>query len=295
MQHHDSSPPMTPSPLVPSSTTKIDGHRIEYRRSGSGGRTALILHGGHMSAGCGFGEEMYHDAGYAVLVVSRPGYGRTDVAAGPSAPEFAIRLVALCAQLGVSEVTAVGISLGARSALTLAAYAPGLVRDAIVMCPASFAPWPPTRARRVARVVFNPLTEKATWGSLHALLRRDPERFLPRLVGDLSVLPGAEVVARLGQDRDAMVTFLLSCRSGAGFAVDLRAPTDVTAQVRQPTLVLASRHDGSVDGSHPRRLADTLPDARLVEVDTPSHILWLGQGSEQTVAAVQEFLGRPRR
>ena len=90
-----------------------------------------------------------------------------------------------------------------------------------------------------------------------------------------------------------MVQFLLSCRSGRGFCVDLRPPTDVSAQVRQPTLVLASPNDGSVDlVRHPQHLADTLADARLVEVPTPCHLLWLGEGSDRTAAALGEFLGR---
>ncbi len=82
----------------------------------------------------------------------------------------------------------------------------------------------------------------------------------------------------------------MTCRSGQGFWVDLRPPTDVTADVRQPTLVLASRNDGAVALEHPEHLVATLPDARLVEVGTPSHLLWLGEGAEQTRAAVIDFL-----
>lgn len=271
---------------------EIDGHRVEYRRFGNGPHTALILHGGHMSAHCGFGEQMYLDAGCSVLVVSRPGYGRTEASAGPSAPEFAVRLVALCRMLGIDQVTAVGISLGARTALTLAAYAPGLVRDVVAMCPASFRPWPDPRTRRFARVAFAPAVERVNWGTVHTLLRRDPERYLPRMVSDLSLLPPDEVVARLGSDRDTMVQFLLSCRSGRGFAIDLRPPTDVSAQVTQPTLVLASPNDGSVDPTHPQHLVDVLPNARLVEVPTPCHVLWLGEGSEETASALGDFLSR---
>jgi pimeloyl-ACP methyl ester carboxylesterase len=61
----------------------IDSHAIEYRLERRGDATALILHGGHMSARCRFGEETFLEAGYTVLVTSRPGYGRTAVGAGP--------------------------------------------------------------------------------------------------------------------------------------------------------------------------------------------------------------------
>ncbi len=251
----------------------------------------MILHGGHMSAGCRFGEEAYRQAGYSVLVVSRPGYGRTDAAAGPSAPEFVIRLRKLCATLEISDVTAVGISLGARSAMTFAAYAPELVRKVILLCPTSFRRWPDRPTRRTARLAFNPVIERATWRTVHALLRRDPARYLPRLIADLSILPGQEVVARLGGDRQLAIDFLLSCRSGEGFMIDLRPPTDVTAQVAQPVLILATRSDGSVGWEHPAHLAATLAHADLIEVGTPSHLLWLGEGSDQTTRAISGFLG----
>ncbi len=268
----------------------IDGRRIEYRRVGREARTVVLLHGGHMSAACRFAEESYRGAGWAVLVVSRPGYGRTQPEAGPSVPEFVVRLDALCAQLGIEQAAAVGVSLGARSALTWAAYAPDRVSKVVAMCPTSFAPWPDRAGRRVGRTVFNPVVERVTWGAVHAYLRRDPEAALPRVVADLTTLPGAEAVRRLGDDRRSMLDFLLSCRSGRGFTLDLRPPTDVTARVAQPTLILATRTDGSVAWDHPSRLAEALPDARLVEVPSPTHLLWLGDGADATAAAIATFL-----
>jgi hypothetical protein len=34
----------------------------------------------------------------------------------------------------------------------------------------------------------------------------------------------------------------------------------------------------------------TLPDATLVEVDTPTHQLWLGDGSDRTAAEITSFI-----
>ena len=272
----------------------VGGHRIEYRltEAASCQRVALVLHGGHMSASCRFGEEVYLAAGCAVLVVSRPGYGRTDVGAGPSVPEFVVRLATLIRRLDLQGPTvAVGISIGARTALTLAAFAPDLVDRVILVSPVGLAPWPSPRLRRTARVVFRPSTQHITWAVVHAMLRRDPVRALPRLITSLSTLPGEEAVRRLGSDVDAAIEFLLTCRSSAGFLPDLRSPTDVTADVRQPVLILATRLDAAVAyEDHPARLADSLPAARLEDTGSPSHLIWLGDRAAASARLVRDFL-----
>ena len=281
---------LTMSDVPATSVITIDGYPIEYRFENRGAATVLILHGGHMSARCRFGEEIFLNLGYSVLVTSRPGYGRTAVAAGPSVPEFAIRLAGLCRQLGVGEVTVVGISLGARSAMTLAAFYPELVHRVILMCPTSFRTWPGARGRRIAYAVFPPGVERATWGTLHRRLRKAPEKYLAGILENLTTLDGEEAVRRLGGDVSKITEFLLCCQSGRGFLVDLRAPTDVSGDVAQPTLILATHNDGAVSFDHAETLAATLPHATLVEVDTPTHLLWLGEGSDRTAAAILSFI-----
>ena len=78
--------------------------------------------------------------------------------------------------LGLADLTVVGISLGARSALTLAAFYPELVQRVILLCPTSFRPWPDPRGRLLAYAAFTLGVERVTWGMLHYLLRRDPEQ-----------------------------------------------------------------------------------------------------------------------
>ena len=129
-----------------------------------------------------------------------------------------------------------------------------------------------------------------TWGTLHYLLRRDPEKHLARILENLTTLDGEVAVRQLGADVGKVIEFLLCCRSGRGFLIDLRAPTDVTSDVAQPTLILATRNDGAVSFDHAQYLAATLPDSSLVEIDTPTHLLWLGEGSAGTTAAIRSFI-----
>jgi pimeloyl-ACP methyl ester carboxylesterase len=183
----------------------------------------------------------------------------------------------------------VGISIGARTALTLAAFFPELVPRVILMCPTSFRLWPDRRGRRIAYAVFPPGIERATWDTLHWLLRKDPEKYLPRVVQHLTTLDGETAVRRLGLDTAKITEFLLHCQSGRGFLVDLRPATDTTDRVTQPTLVLATRNDGAVSFDHADYLAATVRQARLVEVDTPIHLPWLGEGSDRTAAEIGHF------
>jgi pimeloyl-ACP methyl ester carboxylesterase len=64
----------------------------------------------------------------------------------------------------------------------------------------------------------------------------------------------------------------------------------VTSVVEQPTLILATRNDGAVSFHHALYLAATLPNSSLVEIDVPTHLLWLGEGSDRTASAIESFL-----
>jgi pimeloyl-ACP methyl ester carboxylesterase len=50
----------------------------------------------------------------------------------------------------------------------------------------------------------------------------------------------------------------------------------VTADVCQPTLVVATRNDGGVPFAHAQSLAAAIRRAELVESRADSHFIWLG-------------------
>jgi pimeloyl-ACP methyl ester carboxylesterase len=180
----------------------------------------------------------------------------------------------------------------AGSAKTLAVFYPRLVARVILMCPTSFRPWPYRRDRLISYAAFSPGVERVTWGMLHQLLRAGSRKYLPGIVANLTTLNGETAVVRLGDDVAEITDFLQCCQSGRGFLIDLRAPTDVSGDVVQPALILASRNDGAVGFDHAENLAANVPNGTLVEVDTPTHLLWLGDGSDGTGAAITSFLAR---
>src|SRR5436189_1615734 len=81
-------------------------------------------------------------------------------------------------------------------------------------------------------------------------------------------------------------------RSGRGFLNDLRGAADVTAQVTQPVLIVASRQDGGVPFGHAEALAASLPQAELVESGASSHFIWFGDDYPAIAETIRQFLTR---
>ncbi|MEV0308373.1 alpha/beta hydrolase [Nonomuraea fuscirosea] len=265
---------------------------VEYRLEGDGPRTVVLFHGGHMRAGLALGEEVYADAGCSVLAPSRPGYGRTPLATGTTAAGFADATAQLCEVLGIDRLAAVvGISAGGRTALSLAARHPHLVERVILQSSVGFLPWPDRLTRLGGRAVFDGRVEAGTWAILRLLLRVAPSLGLRLLLRDLSVLPVGQVLRNLSAaERSLLICLFASMRSGRGFVADMLPVPDCAAQVTQPTLVMATRHDRSVPFTHAESLVATIPSAELVVSQADSHMIWFGPGYSRLAARIVAFL-----
>lgn len=111
------------------------------------------------------------------------------------------------------------------------------------------------------------------------------------LLGSLTTLPARQVLAHLSpQERAAMVELFCLMRSGHGFLNDLRPAPDLTAEVRQPTLVIATRTDGGVPFAHAQSLAAAIPHAELVESRADSHLVWFGADWPEIAPKIRAFL-----
>ncbi|MFB4271366.1 alpha/beta fold hydrolase [Nonomuraea sp. GTA35] len=265
---------------------------VEYRLEGDGPTTVVVFHGGHMRAGLSLGEEVFADAGCTVLVPSRPGYGRTPLTTGTTAAGFADATAQLCQVLGIARLAAVvGISAGGRTALSMAARHPHLVERVILQSVVGFLPWPERLTRLGGRAVFNGRVEAGTWAILRLLLRAAPSSGLRLLLHDLSVLPARHVLRNLSTaERSLLVGLFSSMRSGRGFVADMLPVPDCAAQVSQPALVIATRHDRSVSFAHAESLVAAMPRAELVVSQADSHMIWFGPDYPRVAARIVDFL-----
>ncbi len=278
----------------PTSVVRVSAGQVEYRLERRGDAAVIVFHGGHMRAGLALGEEVFADLGYTVLAPSRPGYGRTPVQTGVTPSGFADVTRELCSQLGIHDVAAVvGISGGGRTAVAMAARHPELARRLILESAVGSLPWPDRRLRRGARIAYNAVTEKATWRIVRALLSVAPTTMLLTFLRSLSTEPPDVVLASLtDQDRSFLLSLFSRMRSGHGFVNDLRAMPDLTADVRQPTLIIATRNDGAVPFAHAESLAAAIRGSELVVSDAESHVIWLSRDYPAIAERIRTFLGK---
>ncbi|WP_091669641.1 alpha/beta hydrolase family protein [Amycolatopsis marina] len=264
---------------------------VEYRLKRRAGPVVLVLHGGHMRAGLVLGEDALAD--HTVLAVSRPGYGRTPASSGTSLEGFADAVRDLCEHLEIPHLAGVvGTSAGGPSALVLAARHPELVGRIILESALGFLPWPDLRTRIGAAIAFAPITQRGTWAVVGKLLRRSPASGLRVMLGSMSTLSAAEVLAELdSSDRTELSELFSRMRSSHGFRNDLRQLAKPIQTVpRQPTLIIATRSDGAVPFAHAQSLLATLPNAELVESRADTHLIWFGRDYPEITDRIHAFL-----
>ncbi|WP_243867009.1 alpha/beta fold hydrolase [Actinophytocola oryzae] len=276
----------------PTTTTRLAHGVVEYRHDRRGGATVVVLYGGHMHAGLALGEDVFVDAGYSVLVPSRPGYGRTPVSTGTTVTGFADVVGSLCEHLGIRRVAAVvGVSGGGPTATATAARHPDLVERVVLQSALGPLPWPDRGTRLGAHLVFAGATEGVTWSVVHAIMRTVPDLGLRALLGPLSTRPARQVVTALSPgDRATLIDLFSRMRSGRGFLNDLAVTPDCSGDVTQPALVIASRNDAAVPFAHAEALASGIRYATLLESGADSHFVWFSPDWPMISRKLRDFL-----
>lgn len=288
--------------MRPAARSEVVGTRrgdVEVRVIDGQRGTVLFFPGGHCSAVVDCGWESYTRLGYRVVAFSRPGYGRTAVG-DLTAAQFVPAVEEVCARLGITTVAAVvGVSFGGLQALHVAASRSiSPARLVLHSAAPSTLRYPDSAAQRVlGPVVFGRRIRRGLWSAVSRLVATDAG--LRAMAKPLSRLPASAWWPTWGpQDRDRARSMFRTMDSGSGFVVDLRqsgpdadgARRALMQQVSCPTLITGSRHDGGVGFAHARDLADRISGARLVELDSPTHLFWIGPQATQAHQVVQDFM-----
>ena len=252
-------------------------HRLFYAEFGGGPRTVVLLHGLLLS---GRMHEPLARAlaarGNRVIALDLLGHGRSDHPRGGwhySMTAFAEQTVALLDHLEVDEAVVLGTSLGANTALEVAALAPARLRGMVVEMPVldgaliacALAFLPPMLAMKYA-------------GPAMRVLQRTVN-VVPR--GTLPFLPdiALEGVRHDPGPNAAVLEGLFFGR----IAPHRRQRRSFT----MPTLVIGHRRDPIHPFSDAGMLVDELPDGRLLEA---SSLLELRIAPQRLTGEIADFL-----
>lgn len=236
-------------------------YRIHYNDTGSGAETVVMLHGSGPGA-TGWANfnrnvEPMVDAGYRVLLVDCPGWGKSDpvVNTGSRSELNARVLKAVLDALDIERVHIIGNSMGGHSTVAFALSNPARVGKLILMGggtggPSQFVAMPTEGIKLLNGLYKDPTIENL-------------KRMMNVFVFDASSITEDLMQARLDNmlaNRDHLENFVKSLAANPKQFTDYGARL---GEVAAPTLIVWGRDDRFVPMDVGLRLLAGLPNAQL--------------------------------
>ena len=266
---------------------------IEVAEAGSG-PVVLVVHGapGNWRQAISVAEDLAGES--RVLLLSRPGYGRTPLRSGRSPQEQGALYLALLDSLGIDRAVVLGISGGGPSAFALAAAQPDRCAGLLLCCAVTphLMLLPPSMLRLAA--------VPGLWRSL-AAVSRFVHRVRPSPL-DLTALTPVEqsLAAQVLPDIERFETDRHQSLRGVGLRNDTRQLTAAVeipwpSGVLVPTVVLHGDADEVVPLLHAQAYASVVPGAVLEVLNGYGHALPLFARARVAALLRQLITGGPDR
>lgn len=273
----------TPYGLIEYRTAEPDQHKVE--------RNLLFINGGHTHCDSRIPDESYLlQAGFRLIVPSRPGYQGTPSATGRTAEQAADALAALLEMLQIDRVMVIACSAGGPTSLQLARKYPRLVQKLVLQC-AVTCEWPAAKQRRIASLLFRPGMERLFWACIRGMLKAAPRFTLAKLMESLTTQDAKAVVAALDNEQLlAMKHFVETQRSGSGFMNDIHHASGDLASIEAQTLIIFSKYDGTIPYSHVDYAMSRIPHAELCLTEAESHLMWFSPHYAEARSRMLHFL-----
>ena len=206
----------------------------------------------------------------------------------------------VCAQLDITvTAAAVGVSFGGMQAVHVANDPELHVPDWCCTAAHRRACRTPTPGREAigGPILFSPILQGLVWGLVHRVVRSDAG--LRRMLAPLSTLPIEDWWEQLSSPTETRHGCCSNpCAPTRGSSttsdrVDRALPRPAVRPVERPlsNTRTGSRHDGGVSFATPRTSPRAIPGAVLVELESPSHLFWIGPGTELLASTVRSFIG----
>jgi pimeloyl-ACP methyl ester carboxylesterase len=263
-----------------------DGRTVGYTDYGPAGATPVVwCHGGPGSRR--EPEAMAaHLAGYRLIGIDRPGYGRSTPWPGRTIAGWVPDALAVVDRLGVDRFVTVGVSTGGAYALALAALAPDRVSGVVACCALTDMQWPEGKAMMPGLGTVDIWTapdRETAIGIARELFGDDGSKMLERAgatelpPADMAMLTDPAFLAGFASSMSQMFAFgvqgytddrLADGPGWVSFAVDA---------VRAPVVVIHGNSDTVVPVAHAHHTAELVPNATLRVYDDLGHFSIMGE------------------
>jgi non-heme chloroperoxidase len=253
-----------------------DGGTISVLHRGTG-PTIVLCHGVTLSVRTWVKQlERLPDLGFSVLAIDSRGHGESRAGeSGHSVANLALDLRTVLEQLDVRDAVLVGHSMGGIAVEALASYHPEIIEKRVrgVVLLSTLARTVFTDARRLQRLVERHGNLLPDFGGLMA--RRNLGLLLARIGFGRDAQPShVELVRQMIEACDPETT-----RESTRALLGLDLVPDI-GRIRVPTLVVCGSADLITPPAESRRLAATIPGARLHMLEGGGHMLMLERADE---------------
>ncbi|NHZ71505.1 MAG: alpha/beta fold hydrolase [Aquificales bacterium] len=280
---------------------------MEYAQAGEGA-TVLLCHDGPGGYDQGYMISPLTRVGFSTLTPSRPGYLGTPLSTGQTIEEQADGMVALMDRLGIEKTAVIGASAGGPIALQMALRHPDRVWAVVMEAGVSQEYHANDNANTPLGRLF--MSNSGLWLIDMGLWLLDwfTETFTAQsataLINTESTLSPEQVQLKVDQimAEPAQIdqfkkliksTVPLSLRK-AGLVNDweqlAQVPRYPLAEMDTPTLVIHGRFDADVPYSHAQFVAETVPNADLITLESSGHLIWVGDEWKDVEPRLVKFL-----
>ena len=268
----------------------VGGARIHYTRTGGSKPAVVLAHGALDDGLCWTRVARALEADYDVVMPDSRGHGRSGHSNGDYSSEARAQdLSGVILELGLDRPVVGGHSMGADSALHLAAGYPQLIRGVFLEDPPMPAEGEPMFGGKAGeRMGDSPkllIRAQQVFARLPRFAVRAIARKIMPLVGPEEHEPWIESKRRVSKD------FIAALASG-GFDV-FRDPFTALAKIQAPTLLLrGDRELGAIVGNAAEaRARKALPGLEVAYISGANHDV-RRTGYDAYMAAVKSFLAR---
>ena len=265
---------------------------IEYTWEGQG-PVLLVCHGTSENCYSSSSLRPLLNAGFSLLTISRPGYGRTPSGVGRSNTEAGDALVALLDQLDIRQCSVIAISGGGPTGVSLAANYPERVNSLVLIAANTYTENRQNDPGYKSQKSFYGPLHGLFWGMLRLFSILSPRRTALQTLAIFSTHDPKDTISRLSpEDIRTLSRFFHGQSSREGALNDLThtVTRELMQKVISPTLIIYSREDASIPFHHAEWSLEHIPNARLCESGFTGHFYWIGPDYPGICESMIDFL-----